>query len=177
MNRILKIITASVVCVVLAGPVQASTGVAAWGGAAVQKITYTTTGPMPGFSYILPALAQNEIDTLVINVKSVIHPYLGASSVPTVLVSNAYDGAVAGDSTNFSMDIGASADGPWLAVVSLANAYSTTASLPVRSNIQAHTSIPVSPYWRLRIKSKGTAALSGTRRYYVYFPVVGHVWK
>lgn len=171
MNRLLKAAAISVMVLICAGQAGATTS------------TVVTTNPanasnpavVPGFSYALGALAQNAIDTTIVNVRGLIRPFIGASGVPATIITTSYGSSVAGDSLNVSVDVGVTASGPWFTAVSFANAYSHTASLAVRSNIPAHSVLPITPFWRLRVKSKGTAALTAANRFYVQFPVVSTV--
>lgn len=164
--------------------IKAAVGTVVGIGIAASAFASTTTVPvalnnsaasqntLPGVKFTLPALAQNAIDTTIVGVGPYIRPFIGASGVPATIITTSYGTTVAGDSLNVSIDVGPTASGPWFAAVSFANAYSHTASLAVRSNIPAHSVIPVSPFWRMRIKSKGTAALTAGKYFYLMFPVV-----
>jgi hypothetical protein len=90
-----------------------------------------------------------------------------------------YNSLVAGDSTNVTIQVGPTAQGPWIVsnvnfgTASTVNMSSTTASIPVRSKTFLHTDIPFAQYWRILVKSKGTAALTAGRMYSIFFPTVG----
>jgi len=164
--------------------IKAAVGAAVGIGIAATAFASTSTIPvalnnssasqntLPGVKFTLPALAQNAIDTTIVNVGPYIRPFIGASGVPATIVSSSYGSTVAGDSLNVSIDVGPTSAGPWFNAVNFANAYSHTATLCVRSNIPAHSVIPVCPFWRMRVKSKGTAALTAGRYFYLMFPVV-----
>jgi len=171
MNRLLKAAAISVMVLLGVSNAMASTTTVA------TKIPSTSdnSNVLVGLSYPVPALAQNAIDTTIVNVRGIIRPFIGASGVPATILSTSYGTSVAGDSLNVSIDVGPTASGPWFTAVSFANAYSHTATLAMRSNIPAHSVIPIAPYWRIRLKSKGTAALVADKKFYLFFPAVASV--
>jgi hypothetical protein len=76
-KNILKSLVIAAVGVGLAAGAMASTGMP-YSTTPAQKITYFTSTNMRGFSYPLPALAQNYVDTLVVNVSQVFSSFVGA---------------------------------------------------------------------------------------------------
>lgn len=169
MNRFIKALLGTAVGLGIAANAFALTGYNA--ANARQTIEYIGTNTaMPGLAYKVPALAQNAIDTCFVNVAPVLRSYIGGSSAPTLAVVTGYASTVAGDSLNVSIDVGINSEGPWLNVVNFANAYSHTAALPVRNNLVATSTLLYSPFWRVRLKSKGTATLVANKKFFVYFP-------
>lgn len=171
LNKWIKAAFGVALVVGLAAPAGAMTGYNA--ANTPQKITYVGINTaLPGFWYTLPALAQNAIDTLTVPVAQVLKVYAGNSNAPTVATVTGYASTVAGDSLNVSIDVSVDPSGSWLNAVNFANAFSHTASLGARYNATAATTLIPAPFWRLRVKSKGTAALIAGKRFFVYFPVV-----
>lgn len=173
LNKWIKACVGVAVGLTVASVALASTGLPA-STTPRQKITYlNANGSMPGLSYPVPALAQNAIDTCFVNVSPVLRVYLGTSNAPTIGLVSGYASTVAGDSLNVSIDVGTNSEGPWVNVVNFANAYSHTASLGLRNNLVATTTLLMAPVWRVRLKSKGTAALTAGKNFYFFFPTIG----
>jgi hypothetical protein len=173
MNRFIKALVGTVVGLGIAATAMGSTGLPA-STTPRQTIEYIGVNtPMPGLAYKLPALAQNAIDTCFVNVAPVFSSYLGASNAATTALVTGYASTVAGDSLNVSIDVGTNSEGPWVNVVSIANSYSHTAALGLRNNLVANSTLLMAPFWRVRLKSKGTATLVANKKFYIFFPHVG----
>ena len=89
MNRLLK--AAAISVMVLIGAQQV--------GAVTSTPTYVKKGVLGGWSYAtytIASLTNSTIDTTIINVQNLAAPYIGASGVISIALTNAFSGSAPG---------------------------------------------------------------------------------
>lgn len=165
MNRLLK--AAAISVMVLIGAQQV--------GAVTSTPTYVKKGVLGGWSYAtytIASLTNSTIDTTIINVQNLAAPYIGASGVISIALTNAFSGSAAGDSCWVALDFGPTVSGPWRSNNALV-VNTLTGPVPMKTNAVVATTNPgfLSPYWRIRTIGKGTTVTNA--KMYLFFPTIG----
>lgn len=170
MNRLLK--AAAISVMVLIGAQQV--------GAVTSTPTYVKKGALPGnwnyVTYTIASLTNSTIDTTIINVQNLAAPYIGASGVISIALTNAWNSATAAESCWVGLDFGPTASGPWRSNNAMV-VNTLTGGIPVKTNaVVATTSLGfLSPYWRIRTIGKGSTVTNA--KMYLFFPSIGTLPK
>jgi hypothetical protein len=151
-------------------PVEASTSVARPTRVDLKRNLQVTT-----LQYTITSIAQNVIDTCIVNVGPYARWNIGASSVASLSYTIAFD-AGAADSVNTALDVGPTASGPWKEIYALnINARTLYYATPYfTGSAIVCTTLPMLPYWRIRAKNKSATAYA-SKNIYIMFPALSTI--